>query len=231
MSVDLATCTTAEAVAITEGQGLFCPYCGSRAQSLDGSGRATPAQLLRSCWVGDRDTRVNCGMEYQLRAGLLSHLKPDPDDDLPSADLLPPALHTRHLALSFLRAARRHPMVSADAVLLLLDRLHEVEIRTAKPRYVTPAHRICTLTLGLSGLGSARTLLERHKAELQALLADLFVDGKVWPRAWCDRDRVWYLENHHQLGTVVLTGPQAFVLSWSTWPELTLRAGGQNHGA
>jgi hypothetical protein len=161
--------------------------------------------------------------EVELRVGLFGQLAEDPEMALPPPDELLPNLGDG-LVLSLLRSAVRHPLVGDEFTLLLLERLRGVAI-DASPVEQGPGEWCCVLSLQLVGTGIVATVLERHLADLRALISGVLNNKSVFSRCWDSSDSGWVWAKRHYLRTVELRGP-GDQTAWLSWPGLVVVGGG-----
>jgi hypothetical protein len=162
---------------------------------------------------------------YVFQAGLFGQMQDNPDTPLPRPEELFPKLeHPECLVLSLLRCAQRHPLVSDEFTLLLLERLQGVEIH-ASDEGREPGQPRCTLTLQLVGTGSAATVMQRHLDDLRFLVSGLLSNRCVFPREWDADHACWHCREGHRLQAVALEVPAGQGV-WLSWPELSFIGGG-----
>lgn len=206
-----------------EGQDLDCPWCGNPAKRLPaGQHHAEPFQLFESCWAGPQVDLLNCGLESRLRAGLLGSLLDDPLGlpEIEPSDALLSRLGDQRLL--FIRASKRHPLISDEFTLLLLDRLESIEVepwRHNPGRPIPRARMDFVVRLSFDGIGTREALLTRYRAELRALLAAALGKPAVRQSHWCSSDRLWLPGRRYSLALVILNHANGggTVL---TWPDL-----------
>ena len=159
-----------------------CPICGGWCQRLpEGQPRPTPEQLFQSCWVDAGGWEVYCSDHLRLEAALArSAMRPEKDLPRPyellQVDVVRPLLHL----------ACRHPLVSDQLTLLLVDWLRSVEVY---PNYCEDRDLRTQVTVGLRfhGNGVPEAIRQRHHAEMLALLKALLPrlsSGCLYAEKW-----------------------------------------------
>jgi len=184
--------------------GLKCPTCGDWCESLpEGQPRPTPEQLLNCCWVLPDGTQPKvhgalpwgnfCSAELRLKTGLIDSAMSNGR----SSRITPKDVIRVDLERAILRLAHRHPLVSTDLVLLLLDRLEDIEFHITRPQDKAPDPcsqqnrvQLCLLLQGPPGV--VETLKVRHRPEMLALLKALTTIGnsnrRLLDQAWIHSD-------------------------------------------
>jgi hypothetical protein len=161
-----------------------------------------------------------------LHAGLLGQLQDDPHASLPSPDrVLSKLQQPECLVLALLQRARRHPLVSDEFTLLLLERLEGVEISSVGTEGDGPQ---CSLTLHLTGTGSGATVMQRHLDDLRSLVSGLLHHRSVYSRGWNPTHSRWNYGDSYRLKAVVLSAPGG-QSAWLSWPDLSFIGGGVGH--
>jgi len=217
-----------------EGQDLDCPRCGGIAERLPaGQDRPTVRESYEYCWAladgsqpgepGPYGRGQLCNRERRIEAGLLTRLL---ECTPAGCEALTPEVAASDgqggITLAFLRYAQQHPLVSTELVLLLVDRLTGIQVRPVGKPKDNDAAGLAYMTLWLQGRGAASTIATRHRAELQALLTDLFDSRNALPRTQ-------WVEGHWE----DFTGPEIFQICLDesggrtvlAWPDLKREPG------